>query len=254
MRGGQPSPGISLALWLVPRHDQVALPRLPPYRAAMTEFRALEMTQHSPLRRAVIGLFLCAGLIILSIAFIDRPVARFVHAHIHHRLVFFAMAAIANVPKPVASLYLTWAAFASWSGRRLEPAMRLLVLVSIATLIAILIKDELKFVFGRPWPEANPLPWIHNHPSYINSHVFGFFPLHGGASFESFPSGHTTAISAPMAVLWARVPRYRPLWGSLIVIVVAGLIGADFHFVSDTIAGFFLGTIVAASMLTLIGR
>jgi membrane-associated phospholipid phosphatase len=211
------------------------------------------MTQHSPLRRALIGLFLCAGLVILSIAFIDRPVARFIHAHIHHRLIFFAMAAIANVPKPFALLCLAWAAFAAWSGRRLEPVMRLLVLVSITTLIAILLKNELKFVFGRPWPETNPLPWIHNHPSYINNHVFGFFPLHGGTSYASFPSGHATAISAPMAVLWARVPRYRPLWGALIVIVVTGLIGADFHFVSDIIAGFFLGAAAAAGTLTLIG-
>jgi membrane-associated phospholipid phosphatase len=219
----------------------------------MREFRPLEMPQHSPLRRTVISVFLCVGLIILSIAFIDCFVARFVHAHIHYRLVFFAMAAIANVPKPAASLYLAWAAFASWSGRQLKPTLRLLVLVSIATMIAILIKDELKFVFGRPWPEASPLPWIHNYPSYINSHVFGFFPLHGGASFESFPSGHTTAISAPMAVLWARVPRYRLLWGVVIVVVVAGLLGADFHFVSDTIAGFLLGTAVAAGVLALIG-
>ncbi|MGC9268658.1 phosphatase PAP2 family protein [Acidiphilium sp.] len=205
------------------------------------------------LRRALAGAVVAAGLIMVSISYIDRPVALFMASHVHDRLPFMAMAGIANIPPPLASSCLIAIVLARWAGVTLGSTGRLVLTVAVATLIAIMIKNQLKFDFGRVWPESYPFPGIHNHPSFINDHVFGFFPFHGGSSYASFPSGHTTAISAPMAVLWMLVPRYRVLWGALIVIVVIGLIGADFHFVSDTIAGFSLGVTVAAGTLTLMG-
>ena len=46
---------------------------------------------------------------------------------------------------------------------------------------------------------------------------------------------------AVMAVLWFAYPRYRPLYIVPVVAVIVGLVGADFHFVSDIIAGGFIG-------------
>jgi hypothetical protein len=42
-------------------------------------------------------------------------------------------------------------------------------------------------------------------------------------------------------VLWVAYPKLRPLWALMVLAVVIGLIGADYHFVSDIVAGGFLG-------------
>jgi membrane-associated phospholipid phosphatase len=44
-----------------------------------------------------------------------------------------------------------------------------------------------------------------------------------------------------MTVLWLTYPKFRWLYGTLVALVVIGLIGLDYHFVSDVIAGACLG-------------
>lgn len=60
-------------------------------------------------------------------------------------------------------------------------------------------------------------------------------------------------IAAPAAVLWQVWPGLRMLWGALVAIVVVGLILGNYHFVSDTIAGLFVGAGIglAVTKLTL---
>ena len=101
----------------------------------------------------------------------------------------------------------------------------------------VVAKDELKYAFGRTWPET----WTRNNPSLIRDNVFGFFPFHGGPGYASFPSGHTATICAVMTVFWICYPRWRPLYALAMAGVAIGLVGADFHFLSDVIAGGFLG-------------
>ena len=112
--------------------------------------------------------------------------------------------------------------------------------------VAAAVKDQLKFVFGRTWPET----WVHNNPSFIRDGVYGFNPFHGGPEYAAFPSGHTTAICAVISVLWICYPRYRVLYGICMAAVALGLVGADFHFLGDVIAGAFLG--VSIGWLTVV--
>jgi hypothetical protein len=51
------------------------------------------------------------------------------------------------------------------------------LLCSLSLIVARAAKDQLKFVFGRTWPET----WVNNNPSLIHDGVFGFNPFHGGA-------------------------------------------------------------------------
>ena len=173
-----------------------------------------------------------------SYAFVDRPAAFYAHAHLTQYGVFDALTriseylAIASVAVFVLAglRSLVTAQWARWQGT--------LLLCAISLTAAESVKDELKFVFGRTWPET----WVNNNPSLIGNGTFGFNFFHGGAGYASFPSGHTTAVCAVMAVLWFAYPKLRPLWGLAVLAVVVGLIGADYHFVSDIIAGGFLGT------------
>ncbi len=168
----------------------------------------------------------------VSYRFVDRPFSTLANSW-HHPAVAVDLTYLADVPLPASVLVVLVAFF-----RRLP---RPVVTAAVATLAALAMKGELKFVFGRPWPDT----WIHDNPSWIRNHVFGFFPFHGGAGYASFPSGHTTAITAPSAVWWRAAPRFRPVAAILVAAVACGLLVSDYHFVSDVIAGLALGVAVA---------
>ncbi len=178
-----------------------------------------------------------AGLaaIIASILLLDRPISEWAHG-LHRPAWCVWLTWIADAPIPAAVTILACAGVAWLCGWRPGSAGRLLLLASLTTLAAVEAKDVLKLAFGRPWPET----WV-NNPSWIGTRTYGFYPFHGGQGWASFPSGHTTAITAPCAALWAHTKRGRPALAALPCLVAAGLIGADFHFVSDCLAGAFLG-------------
>ena len=109
--------------------------------------------------------------------------------------------------------------------RELSPLASALLRLACAILVAGVLTYELKEAFGRTWPET----WINNNPSYFGNGTFGFFPFHGGQGYASFPSGHTTAISALAGALWYLWPKLRWLGVALVVAVAVGLLGADYQ-------------------------
>lgn len=187
----------------------------------------------------------CLLLILCSIAFVDRPVALFVHAHLHGMSLFVDLTYIPEVLAPIAAVVVVWFGCGMALGRPWGPSGMVLLRCSISLFAAVGIKDRLKYAFGRTWPET----WTHGNPSFIGDGTFGFFPFHGGEGWASFPSGHATATCAVLAVLWLHWPQFRWLYLVIGALVAIGLIGADFHWTSDVIAGGFLGSatgIVAA--------
>ena len=107
--------------------------------------------------------------------------------------------------------------------------------------------NELKDVFGRTWPET----WVNNNPSYFTNGTYGFFPFHGGQGWRAFPSGHTTAIAAAAGAAWCLWPKHRRLGVPLALAVAIGLLGANYHWLSDILAGAIVGVttgVVAAKV------
>jgi membrane-associated phospholipid phosphatase len=180
-------------------------------------------------------------LILLCIAFVDRPVATASHALLARPAWAVWLTYIADVPDPAAVLGLGVAGLAWLAGWRPGPWGRVLLCACLATLAASTAKDVLKAAAGRPWPE----PYIPGAPSWIGTGTFAFFPFHGGRGFASFPSGHTTVITAPCAALWRSAGRFAPVLILPPLAVVLGLLGADYHFLSDCLAGAALGTACA---------
>jgi membrane-associated phospholipid phosphatase len=181
----------------------------------------------------------------LCMAFVDRPFATFSHDIIHRPPWCVWLTYIAAPAGPFGGAALIGAGVWRLTGRRLDPNWRIVLAAGLATLLALLAVMALKYAFGRYWPET----WYHDNPSWIDTKKFGFLPFHGGAGYASFPSGHTARITAPFAVLWHRVPRLRVLWCVPTLLVAAGLLGADVHFVSDCIAGAWLGSVCALLVL-----
>jgi membrane-associated phospholipid phosphatase len=191
-------------------------------------------------KRCLMAVLLGAVLVIICIAFIDRPVERFFAAHAAFRPIFQLMCVPSLLPLPAACIYLASRTF------RLTPlaapsAWPWLQL-SIATIAATAAKDELKWIFGRSWPEY-----------LIQYNVYDFRPFNTGFLYGGFPSGHTAYITAPMLVLWWSVPRLRWLWAAAMGAVMAGLVGGGYHYVGDVVAGFFLGLAAATGTLIWLG-
>ena len=200
-----------------------------------------------------LGLAAAAGLLlaVLAIVFADRPISDAVHEGLHGIRAFVWLTWVAELVLPLSAIFLVVSGILTALGRPPRGfALRATLAAALASLVAMAIKDQLKYVFGRTWPET----WTHGNPSWIGDHVYGFFPFHGGEGWASFPSGHMTLIAAPMAVLWCAAPRLRPVAPVPVLLVAVGLLGADYHFLGDIIAGTCLGTACGAGMAALLLR
>lgn len=174
---------------------------------------------------------------ILSYQWLDRPIARFfVGAAPRHG----GLDDLAQIPNPVVILaVVTFIGVGLWnlSGRVFSRSVECVLLSSISLLIAEVTKTQLKYIFGRTWPDT----WTNNNPSFLRSGVYGFNFFHGGAEYASFPSGHMAVTCAVVSVLWIYYPRMRALYIVGALAVAIALIVSDYHFLSDIIAGSFVG-------------
>ena len=93
------------------------------------------------------------------------------------------------------------------------------------------LKWFLKYVFGR----ANTRFWL-AHPASDDFHWF-----HGGGDYSSFPSGHMAVFVAFFAAICFFYPRYLTISIGLLLLLAVALVATDYHFLSDVIAGAYLG-------------
>ena len=185
------------------------------------------------------ALLLVALTVVISYFWLDRPIALFVHSELPKNSRALTEPAT-YIPNP-----LIWAAAITFlalgvrnlAGWRLSKMQAAILVCSFSLMIGETIKSELKFVFGRTWPET----WHQNNPSFIHDGVYGFNWFHGGDAYQSFPSGHMTAVCAVASVLWIYYPRLRFIYLAVVFATFVELVGANFHFLSDVIAGIFVG-------------
>ena len=192
-------------------------------------------------------------LLVISVVFcyffIDRQVVTYLHAH-HSRQWFFLhwlSDTTVNVCKYVFMLIVSWlwlfgAAFSSSNFTK-----KLQQWVGVVA-VAFFLKVWLKSIFSRVWTAT----FICNNPSFVRDGVYGFRWLaKSSPAFESFPSGHATIIAAAMVMFGHFFPRYR--WCFYVIIAGVGLaqIILYYHFVSDVLAGLWLGSVTAIVALRL---
>lgn len=183
---------------------------------------------------------------VLCVLWVDRAAASWSHQHLKGYFLFDPLTHLVDplLPAAVVGLAILGAARLS-TGWRPGEGGRTVLAFCLAIVIAVALKEQLKVAFGRTWPET----WVANNPSWISNRAFGFHPFHGGAGWTSFPSGHMTQMSAFAAVFWRRVRRLRWLAPVPLVLVGVGLLGANYHYVGDMVAGTFLGTATALGVL-----
>ncbi len=111
---------------------------------------------------------------------------------------------------------------------------RFFQLVALTIPIAFALKCILKYLVGR----INTRFWL-LHPSFKEFQWF-----HGVGNYTSFPSGHMAVFMALIIALWRFYPRYRSLYVGFLSVLALALIVTDYHFISDVLAGVYLGFIV----------
>ncbi len=199
------------------------------------------------MQKWLLMLFATSGAVLGSYSWVDRPVASWVHAELPRHKVFVALTHIPDPFLPIALAAFTLLGLRSFLGKPLSSSQTVILLCSISVALTEATKNELKFVFGRYWPET----WLQDNPSFIHDGAYGFNFFHGGAGYASFPSGHTAIACAVASVLWIAYPKLRVLWALAVLAVAVGLLGADFHFASDIIAGAFVGGTIGWMTMTL---
>jgi membrane-associated phospholipid phosphatase len=206
------------------------------------------MNVSSPWQKIALTYFAALALVVLAYFFADRQLAEALKPIAGGVKLFPWLTYIVRVLGPLASIAMAVVAARALARGSLTPAEDAILRAACAILIAWALKEELKWVFGRTWPET----WLKPaNPSYFGDGTYGFFPFHGGQAYASFPSGHTTAITTLAGSIWVLWPKLRWLGIVLSLCVAVGLIGADYHWLSDVIAGAILGVttgVVAAKI------
>jgi membrane-associated phospholipid phosphatase len=173
---------------------------------------------------------LCITTLLLCIAFVDQPLARFAHEHpilsYHgHRLSFIPVAILAAASAGVVVIGPTRAL------RGEVPLFwRRVLCAGLACCVALTLKTEAKYLFGR----IAPGDWYWHQTSPFA----GFRLFHRDGSF---PSGHMTAMWSIAPFVWLRYRWLRVPWILASLGVGYALIAAEAHFLSDLIGGCLLG-------------
>jgi membrane-associated phospholipid phosphatase len=197
-------------------------------------------------RRWLLTLALCVSAVLLCVSYVDRPAAEFFNAHVRHtnlwRWLDHSLAPFVLVPV-VALLFLLTLGCCLLSGRQLSTWTLKPLLCSWSATWALAAEFVFKGIFGRAWPD----------PTYVEYHLYGFRFLHASPHWNSFPSGTATISAAIVATVWLVAPRLRTLGVVLALLLCGGVVVTNGHWLSDVIAGAFLGASIGWMTVLLLG-
>jgi membrane-associated phospholipid phosphatase len=193
-----------------------------------------------------VSALLLLPLIVLCVRYLDAPLAYLVRDKLFSNLHWSNLTS--NLPDLLLLVVLLTSSAALILYRMRvrqgidDAVTRLAQLVTWAAPASYLAKAVLKFVFGR----VNTRYWL-QQPDLYGFHWFQRRP-----GCEGFPSGHMLVIVTLLAALWRFAPKWRP-WCILLALTLGvALVATDYHFLSDVIAGAYLGAAVEAAVFWLL--
>ena len=183
------------------------------------------------LKSIFISLPIITILCILGIHYLDIPVAyycRSLDQNLHSIFDFISRFGISTWYLGCA--FILFLFFKYFYKKPLYSKQALFILSSIA--IAGVLVDILKFVFGR----YRPIMLFENQ-------LYGFDFFHIDYIMTSFPSGHSSTITALMLALYFVYPKHKIVYiiPALFVMMSRVIIGA--HFITDVVFGSYVAVI-----------
>lgn len=187
-------------------------------------------------RRIAFGWFTALALVALAITaclrWLDYPTAKyFMRGHEHGWIgKFFGGRPLVAYETIVAG---TLAIIRLVKGR-LPPLGKVVIIASAASIITYAVNALLlKPIFGRLPPGEVDFANI--------SSIFHYFQ---GTDGSSFPSGHMALAGSFLAVFYRVYPQLRYVIATCVLVGCALLVLGDWHYISDVIAGTFVGMTV----------
>ncbi len=174
----------------------------------------------------------------VAYAWIDIPLARsFQGIGSSTRVLFafitrFGEGGVYLVPLGLIFIWARWKGAALWASR----AGFLFTAVAVPGILG----DIMKPIFGRARPVL-----------LFREDLFGFAWSGAHANNWSFPSGHSITVSALAVALYAIHPPLWPVYALLALLVMASRIVLDQHYLSDVIAGAYIGVAFAWAFVAL---
>jgi membrane-associated phospholipid phosphatase len=143
------------------------------------------------------------------------------------------------VPIPVCAGAIVWCGVAALRGRPVSRLAESLMLTGFSATWATAVNDlMLKPLFGR----------LNIDDNFAGHYGFHFFQ---GSINSSFPSGHAAILLSLLSVFWMLYPRGRAAYAVIAVLLLPLLIVVGWHFLSDVIAGAFVGATAGLMTVTL---
>lgn len=179
--------------------------------------------------------------VLLSMAYLDRPLAEYFHREGPDFRQFFDLTGRLGLGGGWLVIFALAFAGLYWGGNLPRfafhaRAMRARAMVPAFLFAAVAVSgiaaDLLKVAVGRERPKL-----------LFSEHLYGFSGLALRADHWSFPSGHTVTIAALMTALWCLWPRHLLFYILFAAIVAASRVATDQHYLSDVLAGAFLGVV-----------
>jgi lipid A 4'-phosphatase len=209
------------------------------YRAAAQSWRAgrLVLSRDEAARWAAAGIA-TAILAAVSIVFIDRPIAFYLHAESSGLHAFFLFLSSPGEAWGWLLLFALAFFFLHWGGelprlREYAGSLRAFSAIPAFLFLAIaaagLVVDLIKIGLGRMRPKL-----------LFADHLYGFTWLAWRPDHWSFPSGHTATIGALMCALWWLWPQHLLFYVFAAAIVAGSRVLVGAHYPSDVVAGAFI--------------
>ncbi len=187
--------------------------------------------------KKIISNFLLAVMLVsCSYYFLDKRIALFVQKVLMSNLNVFS----SNIPDLLffivcAITGLAWTVYFSLAHKGIfNTQTRFSHLVAVTVPLTFVLKAALKLAVGR----LDTRYWVR----YPGSKAFHWF--HGVGNYASFPSGHMAVFTVFFVAAAQFYPRYRYACYSLLAALALALIATNYHFLSDVIAGAYLGYLV----------
>lgn len=189
----------------------------------------------------VVALYI--GLIVLSVYYLDRPIAYYFHLlDLQTHLTLLTWFTQLGSNKLYLGPLFIWALFfryvrpnQAWEAR----IWFLWLCVLIPSVVCIL----LKIIFGRARPEL-----------LFSEHLYGFFGMQTHTFFWSFPSGHATTIMGFVFGLSVLFPRYCYFFIFPGLLVVLSRIMLIHHYLSDVMAASFIALLEVGLLVHLLRK
>jgi len=196
------------------------------------------MTAPGKLRLTAGGFLLTANLVVISYAFLDERIAlwiyRLLRSHGLHSLYTSRIPSLL-LPAVLVLSGIMWVLYLRGVRRGERDGRSTFFLMTGTALPAtFVVKLALKHVFGRMGPRA----WLASaaDPSF---HWF-----HGGGNLTGFPSGHMAVFTTLAVACGLFFPKARAACVAGIAALGVALIATGQHFLSDLIAGGYVGWVV----------